>query len=93
MCLCAFIYMLLNCVFFKQCKRVTEMVVRIMKETKDKMIIISQWTSVLNIVGDHLKSKDLKFVELTGKTPIKLRNDIVVSFNQSHKSERVRLAK
>lgn len=70
------------------------MVQRILKDTDDKMVIVSQWTSVLNIVADHLQRESIDFVELTGKTPIKLRNDIVVNFNQSRTSrERVRLAK
>lgn len=67
------------------------MVARILKETKDKVVIVSQWTSVLNIVADQLRRKGIHFVELNGKTPIKTRNDIVVSFNQPHTCERVRL--
>lgn len=68
------------------------MVKRILKQSNDKMVIVSQWTSVLGIIADHLTRQRIEFVELTGKTPIKSRNDIVCSFNKPNTSERVRLA-
>lgn len=68
------------------------MVKRILKQSNDKMVIVSQWTSVLGIIADHLNRERIEFVELTGKTPIKSRNDIVCSFNQPHTSERVRFS-
>jgi SNF2 family DNA or RNA helicase len=33
---------------------------------EDKIIIVSEWTSLLNIVGYYLKGRDLKFYEVRG---------------------------
>lgn len=72
-----------------QCKRVIEIVKRILRETNDKVVIVSQWTSFLNIMADFLNRERVHYVELTGKTPIKDRNNIVVSFNSPDSPERV----
>lgn len=74
-----------------QCKRVIDIVKRVLRETNDKIVIVSQWTSFLNIVSDFLNRERVHYVELTGKTAIKDRNDIVVSFNDPHTPERVSL--
>ncbi|XP_050080079.1 transcription termination factor 2 isoform X1 [Anopheles maculipalpis] len=50
--------------------------------TDDKAIIVSQWTSMLDILGTHLAARNVAFVSLTGKVPVKLRNDIVLAFNK-----------
>lgn len=60
-----------------------------MRETDDKIILVSQWTSLLNIVKPFLGKANIKFVELSGKTAIDQRNDIVVNFNNPNTSERV----
>lgn len=75
--------------FFLQCKRVIEIVKRILRETNDKIVVVSQWTSFLGIVADFLNRERVHYVELTGKTPIKDRNNIVVSFNNPSSPERV----
>lgn len=62
---------------------------RILRETRDKIVIVSQWTSFLNVVSDFLHRERVHYVELTGKTAIKNRNDIVVSFNNPDTPERV----
>ncbi|XP_053668446.1 transcription termination factor 2 [Anopheles marshallii] len=49
--------------------------------TGDKAIVVSQWTSMLEILGSHLSARNVPHVSLTGKVPVKLRNDIVVAFN------------
>lgn len=60
---------------------------RILNNTNDKVVVVSQWTSVLDILKNFLRH--IKTIELNGKTPIKNRNDIVVNFNNPNKSERV----
>uniref|UniRef100_A0A182RKF7 Transcription termination factor 2 n=1 Tax=Anopheles funestus TaxID=62324 RepID=A0A182RKF7_ANOFN len=50
--------------------------------TDDKAIVVSQWTSMLEILGSHLSARNVPHVSLTGKVPVKLRNDIVVAFNK-----------
>lgn len=40
-------------------------------------------------MADFLHRERVHYVELTGKTAIKDRNDIVVSFNKPHTPERV----
>ncbi|XP_049547299.1 transcription termination factor 2-like [Anopheles darlingi] len=58
--------------------------------TDDKAIIVSQWTSVLDIVGTHLSARNIAHVALNGKVPVKFRNDIVLEFNKpSGKSKSV----
>uniref|UniRef100_A0A182MMQ1 Transcription termination factor 2 n=1 Tax=Anopheles culicifacies TaxID=139723 RepID=A0A182MMQ1_9DIPT len=49
--------------------------------TDDKAIVVSQWTSMLEILGSHLSERNVPHVSLTGKVPVKLRNDIVTAFN------------
>uniref|UniRef100_A0A182JQY3 Transcription termination factor 2 n=1 Tax=Anopheles christyi TaxID=43041 RepID=A0A182JQY3_9DIPT len=50
--------------------------------TDDKAIIVSQWTSMLDILASHLSERNVPYVSLTGKVPVKFRNDIVVEFNK-----------
>lgn len=79
--------------FSLQCKRVIELVNKILNNSDDKIVIVSQWTSVLDIVAAFLHREKVHYVELNGKTPIKSRNDIVVSFNKPNTSERVNILK
>lgn len=66
-----------------------EIVKDVMSSTTDKLVIVSQWTSVLDVFARYLRKERICFVEFTGKTPIKIRNDIVVSFNKPNSRERV----
>lgn len=72
-----------------QCKRVIDIVKRILCETHDKIVVVSQWTTFLSIVADFLNRERVHYVELTGKTAIKDRNNIVASFNNTNSPERV----
>lgn len=72
-----------------QCKRAIELVKRIIDETDDKVVVVSQWTTFLSIVAEFLHREKVHYVELNGKTPIKDRNNIVVSFNKPESPERV----
>lgn len=61
---------------------------KVLEITKDilakneKVILVSQWTSLLNILKEHLAAARISFVKLAGDIPVKNRNDIVVDFNQ-----------
>uniref|UniRef100_A0A182J602 Transcription termination factor 2 n=1 Tax=Anopheles atroparvus TaxID=41427 RepID=A0A182J602_ANOAO len=59
--------------------------------TDDKAIIVSQWTSMLEILGRHLSQRNIGYVSLTGKVPVKLRNDIVVDFNKPSGKSKIML--
>uniref|UniRef100_A0A1Q3EX87 Transcription termination factor 2 n=1 Tax=Culex tarsalis TaxID=7177 RepID=A0A1Q3EX87_CULTA len=50
--------------------------------TDDKAVVVSQWSSVLEIVAQQLRVKGVRFTALTGAVPVKLRNDLVVEFNK-----------
>ena len=58
------------------------MILNILKEfPDDKLIVVSQWTTVLAIVGSHLKKKDIEYCEIKGDVMLFKRNEIVESFN------------
>ncbi|XP_053680813.1 transcription termination factor 2 [Anopheles nili] len=59
--------------------------------TDDKAIIVSQWTSMLEILGSHLSNRSIPYVSLTGKVQVKLRNDIVVEFNKPSGKSKIML--
>lgn len=48
----------------------------------DKMVIVSQWTSYLNIVGSMLRKRRIKYVQIRGDVSLFERNEIVKRFNQ-----------
>lgn len=62
-------------------KKILAMVKEIIGKN-DKVIIVSQWTSVLTILMEHLANEHFNFVKLAGDTPVSKRNDIVVDFNK-----------
>lgn len=50
----------------------------------DKLIIVSQWTSMLNIVASHLPSlKGATFNMFTGNVPIKERQVFLMNYRLS----------
>ena len=48
---------------------------------EDKIIVVSQWTSVLTIIGNNLKKRDISFCEIKGDVMLAKRNEIVETFN------------
>lgn len=62
---------------------------RILHESNDKVVVVSQWVSFLNIVATFLHRERVSCATLSGRTPIKDRNNIVVNFNNPHSPERV----
>lgn len=49
----------------------------------DKMVIVSQWTSVLDIVGSLLAKRRIGYCEIRGDINLFRRNEIVEEFNAS----------
>jgi transcription termination factor 2 len=59
--------------------------------TDDKAIIVSQWTSYLNVVRGMLEIEGVSYCELNGTVLVKNRNDIVQNFNDPRSGIRVML--
>lgn len=57
----------------------------------DKAIVVSQWTSVLDILRELLEKEGLKALSLNGSIPVKNRQDIVNEFNDPGNSKRILL--
>jgi DNA repair and recombination protein RAD54B len=53
------------------------------KPTGEKVILVSHWTSVLDLFEKHLNSKQLSFSRLDGSTSISDRQTLVDNFNSS----------
>jgi len=58
---------------------------------KEKAVIVSQWVSMLNVVGLHLKKAQLAFFEIKGDTTPLRRSEIVEEFNSSSNSSSPRI--
>ncbi|KAH8293402.1 hypothetical protein KR054_000203 [Drosophila jambulina] len=63
----------------------------ILKSRDDKAILVSQWTSVLDILRDHLNKAGMQTLSLNGTIPVKNRQDIVNQFNDPNNNKRVLL--
>nr|AAM48446.1 RE70645p [Drosophila melanogaster]AAV36858.1 RE74565p [Drosophila melanogaster] len=63
----------------------------ILKSSDDKAIVVSQWTSVLDILRDHLSKDGVATLSLNGTIPVKNRQDIVNEFNDRNNQKRVLL--
>ncbi|KAM7363018.1 transcription termination factor lodestar [Cochliomyia hominivorax] len=57
----------------------------------DKAIVVSQWTSVLNILKTHIEQQGVATLSLDGSIPVKNRQDIVTEFNSEKSHKRVLL--
>jgi DNA repair and recombination protein RAD54B len=51
--------------------------------TKEKIVLVSNYTSTLDMLGQHLASLSLPFLRLDGKTPAAKRLDLVDKFNRT----------
>lgn len=52
----------------------------------DNIVIVSQFTSLLDLVQQHLKEKRVSCLMLTGSVPVKERMALVDQFNGSSRS-------
>lgn len=57
----------------------------------DKTVVVSQWTSVLEMFREHLDVAQVQYVRLTGAVPVKDRNQLVTDFNRKSSAVRVML--
>ena len=63
------------------------MLINILKqENKRKILIFSQFTKVLNIIGERLQEENISYLYLDGKTEPKERVKLVDKFNNSGES-------
>ncbi|XP_061400402.1 transcription termination factor 2 [Musca vetustissima] len=57
----------------------------------DKAIVVSQWTSVLNILKTHIERENVATLSLNGSIAVKNRQEIVTEFNSPKSSKRILL--
>ena len=55
----------------------------------EKAIIVSQWTSMLAVLKQHLGKLGINFAEINGTVAVKLRGDIVKDFNSNPRGAQV----
>ncbi|GAB7341812.1 hypothetical protein MBLNU457_g0139t1 [Dothideomycetes sp. NU457] len=55
----------------------------IWQHTTEKVVIMSNWTTTLDLIGEFMSSQDYSFERLDGKTPSSKRQGLVDAFNQS----------
>ncbi|XP_032689169.1 transcription termination factor 2 [Odontomachus brunneus] len=73
-------------------KALLDMVEKILQTTNDKVIIVSQWATLLDIIASHLEFiENATFAKFTGKVAIKDRPTIVDSFNKPNSDPRILL--
>lgn len=60
---------------------------RIRTSTNDKVVLVSNYTSMLDVLGNLLTSQSYKYLRLDGTTPPNKRQEIVDSFNRSPPSK------
>ncbi|KAL2074592.1 hypothetical protein VTL71DRAFT_8370 [Oculimacula yallundae] len=67
--------------------RVLDKLLKVISQTtSEKVVIVSNYTSTLDLIGEHLTSMSLSFLRLDGKTPQKQRQGLVDKFNKSDAS-------
>lgn len=54
---------------------------RILKQTTDKIVVVSEWATFLTIMAKYLDRDHIEYVKFVGGTPISKRNDIIAQFN------------
>lgn len=64
---------------------------QILRDTNDKIIVVSEWTSFLNLIKDHLKLMRHETLDYNGKMNNKLRCDTIDKFNDINNNQRILL--
>ncbi|KMQ96635.1 transcription termination factor 2 [Lasius niger] len=68
------------------------LVEEILQKGEDKLIIVSQWATLLNVIASHLSSiEGATFSKFTGSVAIKDRQNVVESFNSRDSGPRILL--
>ena len=64
-----------------------DMLINIIKENNDrKILVFSQFTKVLNLIGNRLECENISFSYIDGKTDAKKRLQLVEEFNNTDKN-------
>ncbi|XP_034114594.1 transcription termination factor 2-like [Drosophila albomicans] len=71
--------------------KVMEILKKSVLKSKDKAIVVSQWTSVLDIMRDILQKEKIITLSLNGSIPVKDRQNIVDEFNDRRSSKQILL--
>ncbi|CAI2332241.1 unnamed protein product [Caenorhabditis sp. 36 PRJEB53466] len=71
-------------------KKTLELVESIMKKN-EKVVIISQWVSVLNLLESHIRQSGVEYTSITGQVLVKDRQERVDSFNREGGGAKVML--
>jgi SNF2 family DNA or RNA helicase len=53
------------------------------KNSQRKIIIFSEWVTMLKLIGDMLKKENITFTKLTGKVPVKKRGALIKEFEEN----------
>ncbi|XP_067615114.1 transcription termination factor 2 [Eurosta solidaginis] len=72
-------------------KKVLEILKTCVLKGNDKAIVVSQWTSVLNILKTFLADHGVNTLSLNGTIPVKNRQEIVTEFNNANCNKRILL--
>jgi DNA repair and recombination protein RAD54B len=64
-----------------------QMLRRLSATTNEKIVLVSNYTSTLDLLGQHLASLSLPFLRLDGGTPAAKRQDLVDAFNRTPASK------
>ncbi|KAG9232554.1 SNF2 family N-terminal domain-containing protein [Amylocarpus encephaloides] len=68
--------------------RVLDQLIRYLSQnTSEKIVLVSNYTATLDILGQHLCSLGLPFLRLDGSTPSGSRQDLVDTFNRTSASK------
>lgn len=64
---------------------------KILRDTNDKIIVVSEWTSFLNLIKDHLRFVGHETLDYNGKMNSKLRSATINEFNDINNNKRILL--
>lgn len=71
-----------------KCEVVMKMIDEILdNHPEDKMIIVSQWTSMLRVIGRFLERREVEYCEINGEVKLAERNEIVQQFNKPRNTQ------
>lgn len=52
-------------------------------QNQRKMVIFSEWTTMTYLIARHLSNAEISFVELSGKVPVKRRQELIDAFTNN----------
>ncbi|KAL7730900.1 hypothetical protein ACLKA6_014145 [Drosophila palustris] len=74
-----------------KCKLVFATLERLLQETSDKIIVVSQWTSFLSLIKQHLDSIGHETLDFNGTMNAMERKETLSEFNNLHNNKRILL--